>query len=139
MFSIVNLSNVQIYRYFVFLRKIKERVIWLFTLDLLVHSKGYAVRWISKLYFIFFQINGGIIEIHTVQSESNNITYLIFILILKVLQKCRNIELSDYRAVELSSCRTIELSDYRAAYPYDSILHQAVVEHNTNNCDPEDQ
>ena len=59
----------------------------------------------------------------------NQTTYLIFILILKVRKKCRNIELSDYRAVELSSCRTIELSDYRAAYPYDSILHQAVVEH----------
>ena len=37
--------------------------------------------------------------------------------------------MSEYRAVGLSSSRTIELSDYRAAYPYDSILHQAVVEH----------
>ena len=41
---------------------------------------------------------------------------------LNFIQKCRTIELSDYRVVELSdyrvvglsSCRTIELSDYRA-------------------------
>ena len=53
---------------------------------------------------IFFQINGGNIEKHTVQSVSNNIRiYLIFIPPPpNFMQKCRTIELSDYRAVGLS-------------------------------------
>ena len=132
MLSLVSLSNERIYMYFVFLRRIIERVIWLFTLDLLVHSKGYAVRWIFKIYIIFFQINGGNIEIHTVQSKSN-INNLIFILFLKVMQKCRNIELSNYRAVELSSCRTIELPIPMT--PFSPSCGRTY----TINCDPEDQ
>ena len=30
------------------------------------------------------------------------------------MQKCRTFDLSDYRAVGLSTCRNIDLSDYRA-------------------------
>ena len=41
--------------------------------------------------------------------------HLKFIFFLIVMQKCRAIELSGYRAVGLSNCRAIELSDYRHA------------------------
>ena len=47
---------------------------------------------------MFFQINGGNIEIHTVQSDSNNVSiYLIFIFFLNFMQKCLTVGLSSRR------------------------------------------
>ena len=37
-----------------------------------------------------------------VQSESNNISLFSFLFLLNIMQKCRTIELSDYRAIGLS-------------------------------------
>ena len=37
-----------------------------------------------------------------VQSESNNISLFSFLFLLNIMQKCRTIELSDYRAVGLT-------------------------------------
>ena len=74
-------------------------------------------RWCALIHFIiykflllfFFQINGGNFEINTTQRDSNNISLVLsfhfFPLIF--MQKYRTIELSDYRAVGLSSCRTL--------------------------------
>ena len=53
--------------------------------------------------FIFFQINGGSIKIHIVQSDSNNICPSI-----------SNFFSTLCKSVGLSSCLTIESSDYQA-------------------------
>ena len=54
----------------------------------------------SKISFIFFQINDGNIEIHTVlQSDSNNIGLFSFLFFFSVL--CRS--------VGLSGCQTIDI------------------------------
>ena len=56
--------------------------------------------------FFFFQINGENIKIHTVKSDSNNISiYFIFIFSPQIYVK-----VSDYRAVGLLSRRTINNS-----------------------------
>ena len=62
--------------------------------------------YVEFLFFIFFQINGENIEIHTVQSDSNNICkFFIFIFFPQIYAK-----VSDYRAAGLSSRRTIDNS-----------------------------
>ena len=53
-------------------------------------------------FLCFFQFNGGNIEMRTVQSDSNNISLFSFHLLLNIMQRCRTIKLSDYRAVGLS-------------------------------------
>ena len=57
--------------------------------------------WDFKISFIFFEINRGIIEIHTVQYDSNNF-HLISFNFLAEVSNYRSIVLSDFRAVELS-------------------------------------
>ena len=123
MLSLVSLSNERIYMYFVFLRRIKKRVIWLFTLDLLVYSKGYAARWIFKFILFSFKLMEETLK-YILHKVNQSILTINFHFISQSYAK-----MSEYRAVELSSSRTIELSNYRVAYPYDSIFHQAVVEH----------
>ena len=61
------------------------------------------------LLLFFFQINGGNFEINTTQRDSNNISLVLSFHFppLIFMQKYRTIELSDYRAVGLSSCRTL--------------------------------
>ena len=56
------------------------------------------IHGISNFLFVFFQINGGNIVIHTVQSDSDNMSTFF----LNFIKKCRNIQLSDYQAVGLS-------------------------------------
>ena len=53
---------------------------------------------------MFFRINGGNIEIHTVQSDSDNLNIYLILIFSQFYAK-----VSDYRAAELSSRRTFDM------------------------------